>query len=161
MTWADSERDNPDEPSAAKAPPWTKEQVAAYQAANPPMSVWKVVGAQAAAGVLVALVVWGLFRQQAWGVGAAWSALYGAFSVVLPAALMAHGIRSRFSSLNAASAAAGFLIWEMVKLGATLALLAAAPKLVPQLVWPALLAGLVVAIKVYWLALLWRPSRVK
>lgn len=153
MAWADSERDSPDHPVATKAAPWTKEQVMAYQAANPPMSVWAVVVAQGVAGVLVALLA-GLWVQQP---GAAASALYGAGAVALPAALMAHGIRSRFSSLNAASAAAGFLIWEMVKLGATLALLAAAPKLVPQLVWPALLAGLVVAIKVYWVALLWRP----
>lgn len=153
MTWDDSRRDHPDTPPAA----WSKEQAQAYRAANPPLSVWRVVGVQAVSGVLVALVIWALWRH----VGAAVSALYGAATVVLPAALMAHGIRSRFSSLNAASAAAGFLIWEMVKLGATLALLAAAPKVVPQLVWPALLAGLVVAIKVYWLALLWRPRSAK
>jgi ATP synthase protein I len=161
MTWADSERDDPDSLLAAKRAPWTKDQVQVYQATNPPLSVWKVVAVQAVSGVLVALLVWVLFQHKTWGTGAAVSALYGAATVVLPAALMAHGIRSRFSSLNAASAAAGFLIWEMVKLGVTLALLAAAPKLVPQLVWPALLAGLVVAIKVYWLALLWRPRPAK
>ena len=35
-----------------------------------------------------------------------------------------------------------------------------APRLVQDLSWPALLAGLVLCIKVYWLALLWRPRPV-
>jgi len=33
-----------------------------------------------------------------------------------------------------------------------------APRLVEDLSWPALLAGLVVTMKVYWLALAWRPT---
>ena len=40
--------------------------------------------------------------------------------------------------------------------GWLVALLALAPKLVQPLSWPALLVGLVVCIKVYWVALLWR-----
>jgi len=33
-----------------------------------------------------------------------------------------------------------------------------APRLVENLSWPALLVGLVVTMKVYWLALAWRPA---
>jgi ATP synthase protein I len=33
-----------------------------------------------------------------------------------------------------------------------------APHIVPMLMWPALLAGLIVCIKVYWVALLWRRT---
>jgi len=33
-----------------------------------------------------------------------------------------------------------------------------APRVVQDLSWPALLAGLVLCIKVYWVALLWRPG---
>jgi ATP synthase protein I len=64
---------------------------------------------------------------------------------------------SRFSSHNAASAAAGFMVWEMVKIASTIALLAAGPKLVSDLSWPAMLVGLILAMKVYWVALAFRP----
>jgi ATP synthase protein I len=46
----------------------------------------------------------------------------------------------------------------MVKIATSIALLALAPKVVQPLSWPALLVGLVVCMKVYWWALLWRPS---
>jgi ATP synthase protein I len=47
----------------------------------------------------------------------------------------------------------------MVKIGLTLAMLFAAPKLVTGLSWPAMLVGLVVTMKVYWVALLVRPKK--
>jgi ATP synthase protein I len=45
----------------------------------------------------------------------------------------------------------GFAIWEGFKLLVSVALLVAAPKLVSDLSWFALLAGLLVALKVNWL----------
>jgi ATP synthase protein I len=45
----------------------------------------------------------------------------------------------------------------MVKIASTLALMAAAPKLVADLSWPAMLVGLVLAMKVYWVALAFKP----
>jgi ATP synthase protein I len=59
-------------------------------------------------------------------------------------------------SANAVTAAAGFLVWEMVKIGVAVAMLLLAPRIVQPLSWPALLVGLVVCIKVNWLALAWR-----
>jgi ATP synthase protein I len=53
---------------------------------------------------------------------------------------------------------AGFFVWEFVKIGLTLAMLLAAPRLVEDLNWPALLAGLVVTMKVVWLSV-WVQSR--
>ncbi len=47
----------------------------------------------------------------------------------------------------------GFFVWEMAKVGLTVAMLFAAPRVVTDLSWPAMLAGLVVTMKVYWLAL--------
>jgi ATP synthase protein I len=47
----------------------------------------------------------------------------------------------------------------MVKIGLTLAMLFAAPRLVSELSWPAMLVGLVVTMKVYWVALLVRPKK--
>jgi ATP synthase protein I len=55
--------------------------------------------------------------------------------------------------INAGSAVFGFFLWEMVKIGLTIAMLIAAPRLVNDLSWPAMLVGLVVTMKVYWLAL--------
>ena len=86
----------------------------------------------------------------------AWSALYGAAAVVVPGALMARGMTSRLSSLAPGLGAASFMLWEFAKIGVAVAMLALAPRLVQSLSWPALLAGLVVCIKVYWVALLWR-----
>ena len=88
-----------------------------------------------------------------------WSAAYGALAVVIPAAVFARGLTGRFSSLNAGTAAVGFLLWEMVKIALTVAMLVAAPRLVAALSWPALLVGLVLAMKVYWVALVFAPRR--
>jgi ATP synthase protein I len=60
---------------------------------------------------------------------------------------------------SAGSALAGFVMWEMVKIGLTVAMLLAAPKLVLQLNWLALLAGFVVTMKVHWVAIWLRPKR--
>ena len=47
----------------------------------------------------------------------------------------------------------GFFIWELVKIVLTVALLLAAPRLILELNWLALLAGFVVTMKVYWVAM--------
>jgi ATP synthase protein I len=76
---------------------------------------------------------------------------------LVPAAVFARGLTGRFSSVNAGTAAVGFLLWEMVKVALTFAMLVAAPRLVAGLSWPALLIGLVLAMKVYWVALAFAP----
>src|ERR1035437_2360118 len=114
------------------------------------VSPWKVLRIQSCVGLVVALVAWGLAGKNSAG----WSAAYGALCVVLPAALFARGLMSRFSSLNAATAGFGFFVWEAVKIAASVGMLAAAPRLITGLDWLALLAGLIVTMKMYWLA--WR-----
>jgi len=103
-------------------------------------------------GVVAALLAGLLTRRQE----VAWSVLYGAATVVVPGALMARGMTSRISSMSPGSSAVSFMLWEMVKIAVSVVMLMLAPKLVQPLVWPALLAGLVLGMKVYWLALLWR-----
>lgn len=112
---------------------------------------------QVVVGVLVALLAW-LWSGKP---SVAWSAAYGALAVVLPAALFARGLTGRLSRLSPTTAALGFLVWEMVKLALTLAMLIAAPRLVAALSWPALLVGLVLTLKVYWGAMLFKPRDVK
>ena len=51
--------------------------------------------------------------------------------------------------------------WGFVKTAVTIIMLVLAPRAVPGLVWPAMLATLVVCLQTYWFALLWRgrPKR--
>ena len=136
--------------------PLTPEEASALRTKELPVSPWRVLAVQAAVGVGVALVA--LLATQRMEV--AWSVLYGAATVVVPGALMARGMTSKFTSMSPGSSAVSFMLWEMVKIAVSVAMLVLAPKLVQSLVWPALLVGLVVCMKVYWLALLWR-RRVK
>ena len=129
--------------------PLTAEQVRELRVRHPLLSVWRVVAAQALMGLLLALLVWLVTGRLA----AVYSAVYGALAVIVPAALFARGLTSRVASMNAGSAVFGFFLWEMVKIGLTVAMLIAAPRLVNELSWSAMLVGLVVTMKVYWLAL--------
>ncbi|HVZ46790.1 MAG TPA: ATP synthase subunit I [Ramlibacter sp.] len=133
--------------------PLTAEEAKQLRERHPPVSPWRVVAGQAAVGLLAAVAAWGLTGRQNVG----WSAGYGALAVALPAAIFVRGLGGRVSSLRAGSAVARFLLWEMVKIALTLAMLMAAPRLVPELSWPALLVGLVLAMKVYWVALAYTP----
>ena len=127
--------------------------------AHPSLSPWVVVLIQVVVGCLTAVIAWGLTGRQNVGM----SAGYGALAVVLPAALFARGLTRDLSALGpqsrAAGAVFGFFLWEMVKIALTVSMLFAAPKLVPELSWPAMLVGLVVTMKMYWVALVFRPKR--
>lgn len=97
-----------------------------------------------------------------WGDGwVFWSALYGAGVVVIPSALMARGMSLGRSGADAAANVVSFALWESVKIAASVLMLMLAPRVLVELVWPALLATALVCIKVHWAALLWRgwPSR--
>jgi ATP synthase protein I len=74
----------------------------------------------------------------------------------VPGALMARGMTSPLTSVSVVGSAASFMLWEGVKIAVSILLLILAARIVQPLSWPALLAGLVVCIKVYWLALAWR-----
>jgi ATP synthase protein I len=129
----------------------SREEAQALRAKHPQVSPWRVVGSQAVAGVLCAALTWVVTHRD----GAAWSALYGAAVTVIPTALLARGMTRRTSS-NPGAAAFGFMFWEMVKIAVAVAMLAAAPRVVPDLSWPALLVAMIVCVKVNWLALLWQ-----
>ena len=125
---------------------------------NPALSPWAVVAWQALVGILVALGAWGFTGKLSTGI----SAGYGALVVVVPAMLFARGLTGQFSSPNTASAGAfggmGFFVWEAVKIVVSIAMLFAASRWVVDLDWLALLIGLILTMKVYWVALLMRPK---
>jgi ATP synthase protein I len=133
----------------------SREEAAVLRAQEPPVSPWRVIAVQAVVGAVVALIG-GLITGRS---EVAWSLLYGAATVVVPGALMARGMTSRLSSMSPGASAVSFMSWEFVKIGVSLAMLVVAGKIVQPLVWPALLVGLVVCIKVYWVALLWRGRK--
>ena len=144
---------SPGEANAPEFKPLTRQEVQELRERQPLVSPWRVVGWQVLVGLAVAAVTYLATGKS----NLAASALYGAAAVVVPAALFARGITSRFASVNAGAAVFGFFLWEMVKIALTVAMLFAAPKVVAHLSWPAMLIGLVVTMKVYWAALLWRP----
>lgn len=152
--WDDEEDEASGGGRAGAFKPLTREQAEALRAADPPLSPWRVIRAQGAVGVAVAVLAALLTGRQEMG----WSALYGAATVVVPGALMARGMTSRLSSMSPGAGAVSFMLWEAVKIAVSVAMLMLAPKFVQPLSWPALLVGLVLCMKVYWLALLWRGS---
>jgi ATP synthase protein I len=133
----------------------SREDAAVLRAQEPPVSPWRVIAVQAVVGVIAALVGWALTGKSA----VAWSMLYGAATVVVPGALMARGMTSKLSSMAPGASAVSFMLWEFVKIGVSLAMLVVAGKIVQPLVWPALLVAMVVCMKVYWVALLWRRRK--
>ena len=143
-----------DEPEEENFKRLTAQEAQELRASEPALSPWWVVGLQCVAGIAVALVAWGVSGKAS----VAWSAGYGALAVIIPAALFARGLMSRFSSINAATAGFGFFLWEAVKIAVSVAMIAVAPRLIADLSWLALLAGLFVTLKMYWLALLKRPK---
>lgn len=143
--------DLPDDPEE-DFKPLTSEEARKFRERHPELSPWWVIGAQFIAGLLVAGIAWAWVGRPV----AAVSAFYGAMAVVVPAALFARGTRSR-PGLSSQAAMLRFFVWEAIKIGLTVAMLAAAPWLIPGIVWLALLAGVLVAMKMYWVALVVRP----
>jgi len=130
----------------------SREEVAALRRKEPPLSPWWVVGVQAGVGVGVALLAMLLSGKTE----VMWSALYGAVTVVVSGALLARGMTSRLTSASPIVSAVSVMLWEMVKIATAVVLLAMAPKMVPSLNWPVLLATVAICLSVYWFALLWR-----
>ncbi len=136
----------------------SKEEAAAVKVSNPPLNPWRVVGWQVLVVLISALLMLILTRRLGWMCSLVW----GGLCVVVPSSVFARGLMSRATLMNAGSATAGFFLWEVVKIGLTLAMLFAAPRVMQvlgqDLSWPTMLVGLVVTMKVYWLALLCKPT---
>lgn len=146
-----------DESEDSDFKPLSAQEAQALRDAQPMVSPWRIVGWQILVGLLVALAAWGVTGSSVAG----WSAAYGALAVVIPAALFVRGLSRQQGAPNAGSALTGFFVWEMVKILLTVAMLFAAPRLILSLNWLALLAGFVVTMKVYWVAMWLRPGRKK
>lgn len=127
----------------------TAQEVHQLRKKMPLLSVWRVVGVQILVGAVAALLAMWITGRSV----VAMSVGYGALAVIIPAALFARGMTSPATSMNVGAAVFGFLLWEIVKIGLTLAMLLLAPRVVSEVSWPAMLVGLVLTMKVYWVAL--------
>ena len=133
----------------AEFQPLTAEQAQAWRQQNPVVSPWRVLALQVVVGALVAVLtgwVSGQFRLAA-------SAAWGCVAVVIPAVVFARALSRQMRRSQPGSALVGLFVWELVKIILTVALLLVAPKVVSDLSWFALVAGFVVTMKVYWLAM--------
>ena len=129
--------------------PLTPEQAAAWRQRNPVTSPWRVLALQLLVGVAVAVLTGVVSGQSRLAVSVAW----GAVSVVIPGFVFARALARQMRLKQAGSALAGLFVWELVKIVLTVALLLVAPKVIAGLSWLALVAGFVVTMKVYWLAM--------
>jgi len=132
--------------------PLTAEEAREWRQAQREVSVWRVVLLQ-----ICASVVFGVSAVLVTGrLSVGWSAFYGGASVALPSAVMAWGMTSsrlgRMLSVFPSGSLGGLVFWEGVKVLLVVVALFLAPAVVNELSWLALLAGLVVVLKVYWLA---------
>ncbi len=145
-----TQADGPDGEQEIEFKPLTRHEAQQWRARQPSLSLWRLVGLQLLVGLSAGMLAW-LFTQST---AVAVSVVYGAASVALPSALMAFGLTSsalsRLLAGYAHAAFAGFLLWEGVKILLVVAMLWSAPRIVPELNWLGLLAGLVLVLKVYW-----------
>ena len=134
--------------------PLTAEEAQVWRQRHAPLPIWRVLAIQVVVGVL-AVVVAALVTLGDWRLIK--SVAYGVMAVLLPAAFVARALSRRLQKKQAHPAAAlmALMVWEGIKIGLTIALLLAAPRLVVNLSWLALLAGFVVTIKASWVALWW------
>ena len=135
----------------------TAEEALTLQSSFRAMSPWRIIGWQALVGLGLTLLGWAVASSAA----VTWSVAYGALCVVVPALVFARGLQRQQRAAHVGAALGGFFVWEMVKVVLTVAMLFAAPRLVEGLNWLALLAGFVVTMKVYWVAMWLHSTRSK
>lgn len=145
--------ERPGDPASDFGPVWTAEQAAQWRRSQPPVSLAKVLGLQAAVGGVLVVAIGSVFGWDSAGKSVAW----GWLAVLLPSILMAWGIR-RPTPLAGLSLAR-FFAWEWAKLGLSVVLMLLAPWGVEQWSGLALLAGVILAVKAHWLALWWLTRR--
>jgi ATP synthase protein I len=129
--------------------PLTAEQAQAWRQQNQAVSPWHVLALQVVVGLLTAILIGLIGGQFRLALSAAW----GTLAVVLPAVVFVRAMSRQMRRAPPASAVLGFFVWELVKIILTVALLMVAPVVISELNWFALVAGFVVTMKVYWLAM--------
>ena len=129
--------------------PLTAEQAQAWRLHNPVASPWRVLALQVVVGALLAVLTGWISGQSRLAASMAW----GSVAVVIPAVVFVRALSRQMRRTQPGSALVSLFVWELVKIVLTVALLLVAPKVISDLSWFALVAGFVVTMKVYWLAM--------
>lgn len=130
------------------------EQARQWRLRQPSRPIWHSLAWQIGMG-LVAAVGIGWVWQSAM---LAQSAAYGMSAVVLPQVLLLRGMAGVQGRWSPGALLLRFFVWEMVKIALTVAILFSAIRVLGEMSWPALLAGLVVTMKANWLVLALRTA---
>ena len=125
------------------------EEASAWRLSHPQTSPWHVLFLQIGIGALMVMLT-GLFSRE---FHLAASVAWGCASAVIPAVVFIRALSRQMRQIQPKVVLAGLFFWELVKIILTVALLLVAPKVISNLSWLALVAGFVVTIKVYWLAM--------
>ena len=113
---------------------------------------WGATVGRAVALQWAVILVLGLFTWVGFGTDAAQSLLFGGVAVALPNALLALWLTLRLHRVGPVGVV-GMLAGELLKIGLTIALLAiGGSAFKSQVVWLALIVGVVAALKAQWLA---------
>jgi len=139
-----------DDDAIEELKPLTAQEAAAWRASQAVTSPWRVLWLQALVGAVLVAFTAIFTSKTAWVVSVAW----GVLSVWVPALVFARALARQGRHRGAGSALLGFFVWELVKIVLTVALLLVAPRVVPELSWAAMVAGFVITLKVYWLAMM-------
>lgn len=141
--------------------PMTPLQAQQWRSRQPNMSLWRLVWWQVLIVVLATLATWLVAEQES----VAWSVFYGGLSILLPTTIMVFGaslnLLGRMFPGMAQAGLLEFALWEMVKLLLALIMLWTAPWWVADLNWLALVAGVVLTLKGYWLAFMLQGFRAR
>ena len=130
--------------------PLTPDEAQAWRLRNPAILPWRIIGLQVGIGFVMVLLTWLWAGETQMAASVAW----GVLAVVIPAMVFVRALSRQIHFGRAKSALVGLFFWELVKIVLTVALLLAAPKVITDLSWLALVASFVVTIKVYWLAMM-------
>ena len=130
--------------------PLTPGEAQAWRLRNPAILPWRIIGLQVGIGFVMVLLTWLWAGESQMAASVAW----GVLAVVIPAMVFVRALSRQINFGRPKSALVGLFFWELVKIVLTVALLLAAPKVITDLSWLALVASFVVTIKVYWLAMM-------
>lgn len=144
-------------PEEGELQPWTAEQAKVWRASQRTNSPWRIVWLQIVVAVVLTILTLIIGGQKS----QAMSVAYGGFCVIFPLAMFMRGVRMGKGTIAISNGLVIFAVWELAKVVLTIALLVLAPKLITELNWLALLAGFVVTMKAYWVALWLLPVRNK
>ena len=134
--------------------PLSAEQARQWRLRQHPSPIWRSLAWQIGVGLVAAA-----------GIGLVWqsemlarSAAYGMFAVVLPQTLLLRGMAGVQGRWSPGALLIRFFVWEMFKIALTVAILFSASRVLGEMSWPALMAGLVVTMKANWLVLALRTA---